>query len=148
KDALELIAATHSCMTTDEFTKIVTDWISSARHPKSGKPYTEMIYQPMLELLHYLRTNGFRTYIVSAGGVDFMRPWTERIYGIPPEQVIGSSVKLKFEICDGTPTLLKMPAIDLIDDGEAKPVAIQSRIGRRPIAAFGNSDGDLQMLQW
>jgi phosphoglycolate phosphatase-like HAD superfamily hydrolase len=143
-----LLAATHTGMTTDEFSQAVQEWIATARHPQTGRLYTEMVYQPMLELLAYLRSNGFKTYIVSGGGVEFMRPWTERVYGIPPEQVVGSSGKLKLETRDGQPVLVKLPDIDLIDDKEGKPVGIQSRIGRRPIAAFGNSDGDLQMLQW
>jgi hypothetical protein len=148
KGAMEMLAATHTGMTTEEFTKTVTDWIATAMHPKTGRPYTEMVYQPMLELLAYLRANGFKTFIVSGGGIEFMRPWTEKVYGIPPEQVVGSSGKLKFELRDGTPVLVKLPEIDWIDDKEGKPVGIQSHIGRRPIAAFGNSDGDLQMLQW
>jgi phosphoglycolate phosphatase-like HAD superfamily hydrolase len=148
KGLLEMLAATHTGMTTEEFEEIVKDWISAAKHPKTGKLYTEMVYQPMLELLAYLRANGFKTFIVSGGGIEFMRPWTERVYGIPPEQVVGSSVKLKFEMREGRPVLVKLPAVDLNDDKEGKPVGIQSRIGRRPIAAFGNSDGDLQMLQW
>jgi hypothetical protein len=148
KGALEMMAATHTGMTTAEFTKTVTDWITTAKHPKTGRLYTEMVYQPMLELLAYLRANGFKTFIVSGGGIEFMRPWTERVYGIPPEQVVGSSGKLKFELRDGKPVLVKLPAVDLIDDKEGKPVGIQSHIGRRPIAAFGNSDGDQQMLQW
>ena len=145
---LALVAATHAGMTTEEFTKTVSDWIATAKHPKTGKLYTEMVYQPMLELLAYLRANSFKTFIVSGGGIEFMRPWTERVYAIPPEQVVGSSGKLKFEMRDGKPVLVKLPAVDLIDDKEGKPVGIQSHIGRRPIAAFGNSDGDLQMLQW
>jgi hypothetical protein len=148
KGVLQIIAATHTGMTTEAFTKAVQDWIASARHPKTRQLYTEMVYQPMLELLDYLRANGFKTFIVSGGGVEFMRPWAERVYGIPPEQVVGSSGKLKFEMRDGRPVLIKLREIDLIDDKEGKPVGIQSRIGRRPIAAFGNSDGDLQMLQW
>jgi phosphoglycolate phosphatase-like HAD superfamily hydrolase len=148
RGVLELLAATHTGMTTDEFSQAVTDWIATARHPQTKKLYTEMVYQPMLELLTYLRASGFKTYIVSGGGVEFMRPWTERVYGIPPEQVVGSSGKLKLEMRDGRPVLLKLAAIDLIDDKEGKPVGIQTRIGRRPIAAFGNSDGDLQMLEW
>jgi phosphoserine phosphatase len=148
KGVLEIVAATHTGMTTEEFTKTVTDWIATARHPKTGRLYTEMVYQPMLELLAYLRANGFKTFIVSGGGVEFMRPWAERVYGIPPEQVVGSAGKLKLEMRDGRPVLVKLAAIDLIDDKEGKPVGIQSRIGRRPIAAFGNSDGDLQMLEW
>jgi len=148
KGLMELLAATHTGMTTEEFSRTVTEWIATAKHPKTGKPYSEMVYQPMLELLAYLRANGFKTFIVSGGGIEFMRPWTEKVYGIPPEQVVGSSGKLKFEMRDGQPVLVKLPAIDLIDDKEGKPVGIQSHIGRRPIAAFGNSDGDLQMLQW
>jgi hypothetical protein len=148
KGAAELMAATHTGMTTEEFTRIVTDWITTARHPKTGKPYTEMVYQPMIELLAYLRANDFKTFIVSGGGIEFMRPWSEKVYGIPPEQVVGSSGKLKIEMREGKPVLLKLPAVDLIDDKEGKPVGIQSHIGRRPVAAFGNSDGDHQMLQW
>ena len=148
KAVVEILAATHSGMTTDEFSRTVSDWIASAKHPKTGRQYTAMVYQPMLELLGYLRENGFKTFIASGGGVEFMRPWTERVYGIPPEQVVGSSGKLKLEKRDGQLVLVKLPAIDLIDDKEGKPVGIQSRIGRRPIAAFGNSDGDLQMLEW
>lgn len=142
------LAATHTGMTTEEFSKAVTDWITNAKHPKTGKLYTEMVYQPMLELLAYLRSKGFKTFIVSGGGIEFMRPWTERVYGIPPEQVVGSSGKLKYELRDGIPVLLKLPEIELVDDKEGKPAGIQSHIGRRPLMAFGNSDGDLQMLQW
>ena len=148
KGIAELMAATHTGMTTDEFSQTVREWITTARHPQSGRLYTEMVYQPMLELLTYLRRNGFKTFIVSGGGVEFMRPWAERVYGIPPEQVVGSSGKLKLEVRDGRPALLKLPEIDLVNDKEGKPVGIQMRIGRRPIAAFGNSDGDLQMLEW
>ena len=147
-ELMDVIVAAHSGMTTGEFEKIVKDWIATAKHPKTGKLYTDMVYQPMLELLAYLRANGFKTFIVSGGGIEFMRPWTERVYGIPPEQVIGSSGKLKFEMRDGGPILMKLPEIDFVDDKEGKPVGIQQHIGRRPIAAFGNSDGDLQMLQW
>ena len=145
---LEMAMATHAGMTTTEFDKIVSDWITTAKHPRSGRLFTEMVYQPMLELLDYLRANGFKTYIVSGGGIEFMRPWTERVYGIPPEQVIGSSIKTKFELRDGRPVLVRLPEIDFVDDKAGKPVGIQAHIGRRPIAAFGNSDGDLQMLQW
>jgi phosphoglycolate phosphatase-like HAD superfamily hydrolase len=148
KGLLELMAATHTGMTTEEFSKIVTDWLATAKHPTSGRPFTEMVYQPMLELLAYLRANGFKTFIVSGGGIEFMRPWAEKVYGIPPEQVVGSSGKLKFEVRDGKPVLVKLAEVDLIDDKAGKPVGIQSHIGRRPIAAFGNSDGDLEMLQW
>jgi hypothetical protein len=146
--AAQLLMATHSGMTSDEFERIVVDWIATAKHPKTGRLLTEMVYQPMLELLAYLRANGFKTFIVSGGGIEFMRPWTERVYGIPPEQVIGSSIKAKFELRDGKPVLVRLPEINFVDDGPGKPVGIQMQIGRRPIAAFGNSDGDLQMLQW
>jgi phosphoserine phosphatase len=148
KAILEIIMATHTGMTTDEFEQIVKQWIATARHPVTKRPYTEMVYQPMLELLTYLRANGFKTYIVSGGGVEFMRPWTEKIYGIPPEQVVGSRFRTRFELRNGEPVLVRLPAIDLIDDKEGKPVGISQEIGRRPVAAFGNSDGDLQMLQY
>jgi phosphoserine phosphatase len=144
----EIVMATHAGMTTEEFEKIVKEWIATAKHPVTKRPFTEMIYQPMLELLAYLRANGFKTYIVSGGGIEFMRPWTEKVYGIPPEQVIGSSIKTKFEMRDGKPVLVRLPEVNFIDDKDGKPVGIQQFIGRRPIAAFGNSDGDLQMLQW
>jgi haloacid dehalogenase-like hydrolase len=145
---VEIIAATHAGMTTTEFDQIVKDWIATAKNPKTGRIFTEMVYQPMLELLAYLRTRGFKTFIVSGGGIEFMRPWTEKVYGVPPEQVVGSSGKLKFEMRDGKPVLVKLPAIDFIDDKDGKPIGIQEHIGRRPIAAFGNSDGDRQMLEW
>jgi phosphoserine phosphatase len=145
---LELAMATHAGITSEEFEKIVADWISTAKHPVTGRLYTEMVYQPMLELLAYLRANGFKTFIVSGGGVEFMRPWAERVYGIPPEQVIGSSIKTKFESRGGKPAIVRLPELNFIDDKAGKPAAIQHHIGRRPIAAFGNSDGDLQMLQW
>ncbi len=145
---VELVMATHAGTTTDELSQIVKEWLATATHPKTGYPYTEMIYQPMLELLGYLRANGFKTYIVSGGGIEFMRAWTEEVYGIPPEQVIGSSIKTEFELRDGVPTLVRLPEINFINDKAGKPVAINQHIGRRPIAAFGNSDGDLQMLQW
>ncbi len=145
---IEAAMATHAGMTTDEFDKVVSDWIATARHPTTGQPYTEMVYQPMLEVLAYLRANGFKTYIVSGGGVEFMRTFAERTYGIPPEQVIGSTLKTVFELRDGKPVLVKMPELHFNDDKGGKPVAINAHIGRRPIAAFGNSDGDLQMLQW
>jgi hypothetical protein len=144
----EIVMATHAGMTTEEFERIVRDWLATAKHPKTGRPYNEMIYQPMLEVLRYLRANGFKTYIVSGGGVEFMRPWVERVYGIPPEQVVGSSIKLKFQMAGDNPELVRLAEVDFIDDKEGKPVGIQKFIGRRPIAAFGNSDGDLQMLQW
>jgi phosphoserine phosphatase len=145
---LELVMATHAGLTTDEFSSIVLDWLATARHPRFRRPYTDLVYQPMLELLAYYRANGFKTYIVSGGGVEFMRPWAERVYGIPPEQVVGSSIKTKFEVRDGKPVLVRLAEIQSIDDGEGKPISINLFIGRRPIAAFGNSDGDLQMLQW
>ena len=149
KAAAALVAETHTGMTTDEFTRRVAEWIRTSQHPRFRRPYTDLIYQPMLELVQYLRANGFKTFIVSGGTVDFMRPWTERIYGIPPEQVIGTTFKTTFEAsADGSPVLMLQPQLDFFDDGPGKPVAIQKFIGRRPIAAFGNSDGDLQMLQW
>jgi len=148
KGLLEIVAATHAGMTTGEFEEIVTDWISTAKHPKTGKLHTEMVFQPMLELLAYLRANGFKTYIVSGGGIEFMRPWTERVYGIPPEQVVGSSIKTKYEVQNGRPSLVRLPELTFIDDKEGKPVGIQTHIGRRPIFAAGNSDGDFQMLEW
>ena len=148
KALLEIVMATHAGMATEEFEKIVRDWLATAKHPKTSRRYSEMIYQPMVELLRYLRANGFRTYIVSGGGVEFMRPWVEKAYGIPPEQVVGSTIKTKFEMRDGKPVIMRLPEVDFIDDKEGKPVAINKFIGRRPIAVFGNSDGDLQMLQW
>lgn len=148
KGLLELVMATHAGMTTEEFTTIASDWIKTARHPKFKRPYTDLVYQPMLELLTYLRANGFKTFIVSGGGIEFMRPWAEKVYGIAPDQVVGSSIKTKFQMRDGQPELFRLPAIDFVDDGPGKPVGINAHIGQRPIAAFGNSDGDIQMLQW
>ena len=148
KAIVEIIAVTHSGMTTEEFEKIVSDWIATAQHPKFKRPLTECVYQPMIELLAYLRANGFKTFIVSGGGIEFMRPWTEKVYGIPPEQVVGSSIKTKYEMRDGKPVLMRLPEMNFIDDKTGKPVGINSHIGRRPIAAFGNSDGDQQMLEW
>ena len=145
---IEVLMTTHAGMTTDEFSQSVFTWMNTAKHPKTNRLYKEMIYQPMLELLDYLRANGFKTYIVSGGGVDFMRPWAEEVYGIPSEQVIGSSGKVKFELRDGKPVLIKLPEINFIDDKEGKPIGIHQYIGKRPIASFGNSDGDLQMLQY
>jgi phosphoserine phosphatase len=145
---LELVMATHAGMTTDEFAATAMDWLATARHPNTGRPFTEMVYQPMLEVLDYLRANGFTTYIASAGGIEFMRPWAEDVYGIPPERVIGSSIKTAYEVRDGEPVLVRLPKIDFIGDKQEKPVGINSHIGRRPIAAFGNSDGDFQMLEW
>jgi phosphoglycolate phosphatase-like HAD superfamily hydrolase len=148
KGMMELMAATHAGMTTEEFAKVVSAWLATARDPRFKRPYTELIYQPMLELLGYLRASGFKTFIVSGGGIEFMRPWTETIYGIPPEQVVGSSIKTRFEMRDGRPTLFRLPELNFIDDGTGKPVGINQHIGRHSIAAFGNSDGDLEMLQW
>src|SRR5271165_6706165 len=145
---LEIVMATHAGMTTEEFEQIVKDWLATSKHPRTRRPYTEMVYQPMLELLAYLRANGFKTFIVSGGGIEFMRLWAEKVYGVPPEQVIGSSIKTKFEVRDGVPVLVKLPELNFNDDKGGKPVGINQHIGRRPIAAFGNSDGDLQMLQW
>ena len=144
----EIIAATHAGMTTDEFETIVADWLATAKHPRFDRPYTELVYQPMLEVMAYLRDNGFETYIVSGGGIEFMRPWTDRVYGVPPQNVVGSSIETTFEMRDGIPILMRLPDIDFVDDRAGKPVGINSHIGRRPIAAFGNSDGDLEMLQW
>jgi phosphoserine phosphatase len=144
----EILMTTHAGMATGEFEGIVKEWLAAARHPRFNRPFTDLVYQPMLELLGYLRENGFKTYIVSGGGVEFMRPWTEKVYGVPAEHVVGSSIKLKFEMRDGKPVLVRLPEIDFIDDGSGKPVGIQKFIGRRPVASFGNSDGDLQMLQW
>ena len=145
---LEIIVVTHAGMTTAEFEQIVKDWIATAKHPKFKRLYTECVYQPTVELLGYLRANGFKTFIVSGGGIEFMRPWTEKVYGIPPEQVVGSSIKTKYEWRDGKPVLMRLPEMNFIDDKTGKPVGINSHIGRRPIAAFGNSDGDQQMLEW
>jgi phosphoglycolate phosphatase-like HAD superfamily hydrolase len=145
---LELLAASHTGITTEEFENVVREWFATARHPRFKQPYNRVVYQPMVELLRYLRANGFKTYIVSGGGVEFMRVFAQQAYGIPPEQVIGSSGKQKYELRDGKPVLVKLPAVDFIDDKEGKPINIQKIIGRRPLAAFGNSDGDLAMLQW
>ncbi len=148
RDRLELIAATHAGMTTEEFERTVTDWLAKARHPRFKRPYTDLVFLPMLELLAYLRASGFKTYVVSGGGVEFMRPWTERVYGIPPEQVVGSAIKVKYEVRDGRPVLLRLPEIEFIDDKAGKPAGIHRAIGRRPIVAFGNSDGDYEMLRY
>jgi phosphoglycolate phosphatase-like HAD superfamily hydrolase len=149
KGLLEIIAATHAGMTTDEFSATVADWLATARHPRFDRPYTELVYQPMLELLAYLRESGFKTFIVSGGGVEFMRVFAERVYGIPPEQVVGSSGVVRLETGpDGRPVLMKEGKVEFVDDGPGKPVGINRFIGRRPVMAFGNSDGDLQMLQW
>jgi hypothetical protein len=148
RDRLELIAVSHAGMTTEEFSRIVEGWMAKARHPRFHKPYTDLVYLPILELLAYLRGNGFKTFIASAGGVEFMRPWTEKVYGIPPEQVLGSTIKVKYELRDGQPVLIRLPEIEFVDDRAGKPEGIQRAIGRRPIAAFGNSDGDYEMLRW
>jgi phosphoglycolate phosphatase-like HAD superfamily hydrolase len=149
KGIVELVMATHAGNTTGEFAKIVSDWVATAKHPRFGRLYTELSYQPMLELLAYLREQDFKTYIVSGGGIEFMRPWTERVYGIPPEQVVGSSIVTEFRLGpDGKPELVRLPKVDFIDDKTGKPVGIHKFIGRRPILAFGNSDGDQQMLEW
>ncbi len=148
KGMVELVMASHAGMSTAEFETIVTDWFKKARHPRFKRPYTELAYQPMLELLAYLRANGFKTFIVSGGGVEFMRPMTEKVYGIPPEQVVGSTIKTKYEKQDGKPVLMRLPEIGFIDDKAGKPVGINTFIGRRPIAAFGNSAGDREMLEW
>jgi phosphoglycolate phosphatase-like HAD superfamily hydrolase len=145
---LKIVAATHSGLTTEEFQTVVKEWLATAKHPTTGRPYTQMVYQPMIELLAYLRANGFKTFVVSGGGVEFIRAFAEQTYGIPPEQIIGSTGQLRFELRDGKPVLIKLPEVDFVNDKEGKPVSIQKFIGRRPIATFGNSDGDLQMLQW
>ena len=148
KGLLEVVAATHAGMTSEEFDRIARDWFATAKHPRFNRPYTDLTYQPMVELLGHLRTNEFKTYIVWGGGIEFMRAISEQLYGIPTEQVIGSSGKVRYELRDGAPVLVKLPELDFFDDKDGKPVAIQKFIGRRPIAAFGNSDGDQQMLQW
>jgi hypothetical protein len=148
KSVGEIIMASHAGMTTEEFERIVIEWVTSAEHPLTKRPYTEMVYQPMLELLSYFRANDFKTFIVSGGGIEFMRPWAESIYGIPPEQVVGSSIKTEFQMDNGKPVLMRLAEVDFVDDKEGKPVGINTHIGRRPIVAFGNSDGDLQMLQY
>ncbi|MEM8943799.1 MAG: haloacid dehalogenase-like hydrolase [Planctomycetota bacterium] len=148
KALVELVMATHAGMTAEEFESVVTDWIATARHPTTGRLYTEMVYQPMLEVLAYLRANDFKTFIVSGGGIEFMRPWAERVYGIPPEQVVGSSVKTKYEVRDSKPVIVRLPKLNFIDDKAGKPIGIHQHIGRRPVMAFGNSDGDFEMLEW
>jgi phosphoglycolate phosphatase-like HAD superfamily hydrolase len=145
---LSIVAATHTGISTEEFEKAVSDWIATARHPKTKLLYTQMVYQPMLELLAYLRANGFKTFIVSGGGAEFMRVFSEKVYGIPPEQVVGSTGKVKFQMVNGKPVLMKLPEIQLVDDKDGKPAGIHQFIGRRPILTFGNSDGDQQMLEW
>jgi phosphoserine phosphatase len=145
---VELVMATHAGMSITDFAKICVDWLKTARHPRFNRPYTELVYQPMLELLAYLRNSGFKTFIVSGGGIEFMRPWTEQVYGVPPDEVVGSTIETRFTVQNGLAELIRLPEINFLDDGAGKPVGINERIGRRPIAAFGNSDGDLQMLQW
>jgi phosphoglycolate phosphatase-like HAD superfamily hydrolase len=148
KGMVELVMASHAGMSTADFEKIVTEWFKTAKHPRFKRPYTELAYQPMLELLAFLRGNGFKTYIVSGGGVEFMRPMTEQVYGIPPEQVVGSTIQTKYEVKDGKPVIMRLPKIGFIDDKAGKPVGINTFIGRRPVAAFGNSAGDREMLEW
>ena len=144
----ELIIATHSGMTTEEFEAIVTDWMRRARHPRFDRPYPELVYQPMLEVLHFLQQNGYRSHIVSGGGIEFMRPWTTPVYGIPPERIVGSSVKNRYELRDDKPVLIRLAEMDFIDDKAGKPVAISKFMGQRPIMTFGNSDGDYEMLRY
>ena len=148
QSAMALLAATHAGITSDEFSAAVAEWLKTARHPTFKRPYTELVYQPMLEVLAYLRANGFKTYIVSGGGVEFMRVFAERVYGVPPEQIIGSRIKTQYTMRDGKPELMRLPAVDFVDDKEGKPIAINAIIGRRPLMAFGNSDGDFAMLEW
>jgi len=145
---MELVMATHAGMSTADFEKICVAWLKTARHPRFNRPYTELVYQPMLELLAYLRNSGFKTFIVSGGGIEFMRSWTEQVYGVPPEEVVGSSIETRFTVQNGRAELIHLPEINFTDDGDGKPVGINEHVGRRPIAAFGNSDGDLEMLQW
>jgi phosphoglycolate phosphatase-like HAD superfamily hydrolase len=148
KGLLQLVMASHAGMTTVQFEQTVRDWLAEAKHPRFDRPYTDLVFQPMLELLAYLRANGFKPFIVSGGGIEFMRVFTEQVYGVPPEQVVGSSIRTKFELGNGKPVLIRLPEIDFLNDKAGKPVGIHKHIGRRPVAAFGNSDGDLQMLQW
>ncbi|MBY0137768.1 HAD family hydrolase [Paracoccus yeei] len=146
--ATEILAVTHAWMTADAFEGIVNDWIKTARHPKTGLPYDKMIYQPMVELMDYLRDNGFQTWIVSGGGIDFMRPWADDTYGIPPQQIVGSQIAEEYQIIDGKPEFMRKPEVFFVDDGAGKPVGIERHIGKRPVMAFGNSDGDYQMLEY
>jgi hypothetical protein len=148
KGLVEIILVTHAGMTVEEFSTIVLNWLATARHPRFGRPYTELVYQPMLEVLAYLRASGFQTFIVSGGGIEFMRPWADRVYGVRPDQVVGSSIKTVFQMRDGQPELFRLPDVNFVDDKAGKPVGINAHIGQRPVAAFGNSDGDLEMLQW
>jgi len=146
--AAEIVAATHAGVSPEEFRQTVKEWLATAKHPRYNRRYDELVYQPMLEVLAYMRANGFKTFIASGGGIEFIRVFAEERYGIPPEQVVGSSIVTKFERRDGRPTLFRLPQVNFVDDGPGKPVGIEQHIGRRPIAAFGNSDGDLEMLQW
>ncbi len=148
KALVEMVMATHAGMTTEEFEKIVADWISTAKHPETGRLFTEMTYQPMQDILAHLRQNGFKIFIVSGGGIEFLRVWAERVYSVPPEQVIGSSIKTRYEVRDGNPVIVRLPELNFIDDKAKKPIGIHQHIGRRPILAFGNSDGDFEMLEW
>jgi len=148
KALLEMAMATHAGLTDEEFRNVVGDWLATAKHPKTGMAYNAMVFQPMLELLAYLRAEGFKTFIVSGGGIDFLRVFAEKTYGIPPEQVVGSSIKAGYEVRNGKPVIVKLPEMNFIDDKEGKPVGIHQHIGRRPIFAAGNSDGDFQMLEW
>jgi len=148
KALLKLAMAAQAGMTVLEFERIVTDWLATARHPTTGKRYKQMVYQPMLEVLDYLRANGFKVFIVSGGGLEFMRPWSQAVYGIPPDQVVGSSSETRYEVRNGVPEIIRLPKIHFINDKETKPVAINRFIGQRPILAFGNSDGDYQMIEW
>lgn len=148
KALLEIVMATHAGLTSEEFDQAVRDWLATARHPATGRPYREMVFQPMLELLDHLRANGFKTFIVSGGGIDFLRVFAEETYGIPPEQVVGSSIRARYEVRDGIPAIVKLPELDFIDDQAGKPVGIHRHVGRRPIFAAGNSDGDFEMLEW
>jgi hypothetical protein len=143
-----IMMATHAGMTDEEFNRVVQDWVATAKHPQTKKAFTEMVYQPMLELLDYLRANGFATFIVSGGGIDFMRPWTQQVYGVSPNQVVGSSLKVKFEVRNGAPVIFRLPEVNFVDDKAGKPVGIHQHIGKRPVFTAGNSDGDYEMLQW
>jgi hypothetical protein len=145
---VELVLVTHAGMTVEQFETIVTNWLATARHPRFHRLYTELVFQPMLELLAYFRANGFATFIVSGGGIEFIRPWSDRVYGVRRPQVVGSSIKTEFQMRDGQPELFRLADVDFVNDGPGKPVGINAHIGRRPVAAFGNSDGDLEMLQW
>ena len=147
-ELIEIIKVTHTGMTTDEFAEIVRAWIATAKHPRTGRLYTQMVYQPMLELLTYLRGHGFKTFIVSAGGVEFMRVWADQVYGVPTDQVVGTTFKTSYELWGTTPVIVRQPKVDFVDDGPGKPIGINKFIGKRPVMAFGNADGDFQMLQW